>query len=83
MDIESASGVSAAAEQFSETLHKVIVDSVYTDEHLYNCDETAGHYKLFLKKSLSLKKSPRKAGMKMNNKKRLCSCVLIRLVIAS
>jgi hypothetical protein len=53
---ESASGDSAAAEQFPETLCKVIADGRYTDEQLYNCDETA-LYTLLPIKSLDLKKS--------------------------
>jgi hypothetical protein len=41
MEGESASGDSAAAEQFPETLRKAIADGEYTDEQLYSCDETA------------------------------------------
>jgi hypothetical protein len=51
MEGESASGDSAAAEQFPETLRKAIEDGGYTDEQLYNCDETALYYKLLPNKS--------------------------------
>jgi hypothetical protein len=38
---ESASGNSAAAEQFPKTLCKATADGGYTDKQLCNCDETA------------------------------------------
>jgi hypothetical protein len=66
---ESASGDSAAAEQFPETLRKAISDGGYTNEQLYNCDEAALYYKLLPNKSLDLKKAPTKAGMKTNKER--------------
>jgi hypothetical protein len=50
-------------------LRKVIADGGYTDEQLYNCDETALYYKLLANKSLYLKKAPSKAGMKTNEER--------------
>jgi hypothetical protein len=66
---ESASGDSAAAEQFPETLRKAIVDGGYTDEQMYNCNETALYYRLLPNKSLYLNKVPSKAGMKTNKER--------------
>jgi hypothetical protein len=52
MEGVSASGDSAAAvAQFPETLLKAIADGGYTDEQLYNCDETALYYRLLPNKS--------------------------------
>jgi hypothetical protein len=59
---ESASGDSAAAAQFPETLRKAIAGGGYTDEQLYNCDETALYYILLSNKSLNLKKSTQQSG---------------------
>jgi hypothetical protein len=55
-NIEGGSGYSdsAAADQFPETLHKATADTRYTDERLYNCDETALNYKLLQNKCLDL-----------------------------
>jgi hypothetical protein len=69
MEVESASGDSAAAAQFPETLRKVIADGGYTDEQLYNCDETVLYYRLLPNKSLDPKKAPSKVGMKTNRER--------------
>jgi hypothetical protein len=60
IESESESGDSAAAAQFPETLYKATAYGGYTDEQLYNCDETALYYKLLPNKSLVLKKHPAK-----------------------
>jgi hypothetical protein len=49
-------------------LCKVTADGGYTDEELYNCDETTLYYKLLPNKSLDLRKAPRKACMKLTKK---------------
>jgi hypothetical protein len=63
---KSASGDSAAAEQFPETLCKTIADGGYTDEQFYNYDVTELYYILLPNKSLDLKKAPSKSDMKTN-----------------
>jgi hypothetical protein len=47
----------------------VIADGGYTDEQLYNRDETALYYKLLLNKSLDLKQASSKVGMKTNKER--------------
>jgi hypothetical protein len=66
---ESASGDSAAAARFPESLRKAIANGGYTDEQLYNCDETALYYKLLPNKSLDFKKAPSKVSMKTNKER--------------
>jgi hypothetical protein len=66
---KSASGDSAAAEQFPETLRKAIADAGYTDEQLYNCDETALYYRLLPDKFLDLKKAPSNVGMRTDKQR--------------
>jgi hypothetical protein len=68
-NIEGVSASTAAAVQFPETLRKAIADAGYTDEQLYNCDETALYYKLLPNKCLEIKKAPSKAGMKPNKER--------------
>jgi hypothetical protein len=59
---ESASGDSAALEQFPETLHNVIKNGENKYEKLYNSDKTAHYYKQHASKSFHLKKSTPKRG---------------------
>jgi hypothetical protein len=66
---ESASVDNVAAEQFPETVHKAIADGGYTDEELYNCDETALYYKLLPNESSDLKTVPSTTGMKTNKER--------------
>lgn len=63
---EPAFGDSAAVKALPETLHKAIAEGEYTDEQMYNCDETTLYYKQLPNKSLDLKKAPSKAGLKTN-----------------
>lgn len=66
MEGESRSSDSEAAREFCGTLRKMIDEGEYTEEQLYNCDETALYYRLLPTKSLDIKKSANKSGMKMS-----------------
>jgi hypothetical protein len=77
MEGGSAPSDSRVTEQFPETLDKAIEGGVYTNEQLYNCDETGLSSILLPNKSLDLENALSKVGTKRKRERvvlLLCSC---------
>ena len=57
-DIKSADN--EAAEQYPTKLHEILDEGGYTEDQVYNCDETGLMFKMLPRKTLSVKRDPTK-----------------------
>lgn len=63
---EARSNDVQGAEQFLKPFQELVQKENYSDEQLYNCDETALYYRMLPSKSLDMKSFPNKAGLKLS-----------------
>ena len=63
---EARSCDSESAECFPRELNQFMTENNLNDHQVYNCDETALYYRLLPSKTLDVKNSDNKSGIKMN-----------------
>lgn len=63
---ESRSSDHGSAGEFPKLLKNIISENNYSEELIFNCDETALYYRMLPTKTLDLKQAPTKAGFKLS-----------------